>query len=151
MSNTPDDEKAIDAFEIDIMEIILKHRAEDGISAVDVGATLVNILFIMATTQPNPKEATDKLKEALDSVCKAWYEANKPDVLKGMIDRCLMAKVVNQPKTEPESQDDAAKSLERDPGYPMPQKTGELTPTCKTYLGDGAYCFLPLDHPGKCM
>jgi hypothetical protein len=104
MNTTPDNEKAVDAFEVDALEVILKHRAEEGISAVDVSATLVNILFAMATTQPNPAEATHQIKQALDNVCKTWYEAGKPDVLNGLITRCLLAKGV-APNETTESHD----------------------------------------------
>jgi hypothetical protein len=115
MADTPDNEKAVDAFEIDIMEVILKHRANEGyvrftltstgaikmtqrtqvpfLSALEVSATLINILFVMATTQPNPKAAVDHLKEALDKVCKLWIDANKPDLIKGIIARCLAEKL----------------------------------------------------------
>jgi hypothetical protein len=118
MSNSPDNEKAVDEFEVDIMEVILKHRAEDGISALDVGAELVNILFVMATTQPDPKAAVDHLKEALDNVCIAWFEAKKPDLLKGYIERCLAAKVKAAEGPDP-------RNPYHDQGFPMPQRETE--------------------------
>lgn len=91
MENTPDNETEADSFEIDLVRVILKHRAGDKLSMLDTVGTIVNVLFTMATTQPNPKEAVDNLKTALDDVCKTWYEAGKPDVLKNLLVRCLVA------------------------------------------------------------
>lgn len=92
METVPVNEAETASLEVDITAAIIRHRADDKISLVEMGGTLINILFAIATSQRDPKEAVDQMKIALDDVCKVWYEAKKPDVMGGLLKRCLDAK-----------------------------------------------------------